>query len=152
MAHYPLNHHMRPIYRFLAALASLYLFLFGIIGIAVTWGESFFGRGSDWVLGLRTNPAAAWLATLAGIVLLAAVVLGGNLFHRVTVLIGWGMCAWAMVMLAMIQTDANIFNVSMVNVLTIVVLGLVVLTAGLYGKVGSREAASLEAAAAHNPR
>jgi hypothetical protein len=152
MAHYPLDHHLRPSYRFLAGLGGLYLLLFGAIGVARTWGDPFFHRGHDWVLGLRTNPAAAWLATLVGLVLLAVVVIGGNVYHRVTLVLGWGLCGFAMVVMAMIQTDANVFNVSMINVITLVVLGLIALIAGLYGRVGTAETAGSEETAAHAAR
>jgi hypothetical protein len=152
MAHYPLNHHLRQTYRFIAGLAGLYLLLFGVIGLGTTWGEPFFHRGSDWVLGLRTNPAAAWLATLAGLLLLAVVLIGGNVFHRVAIVLGWGICGFAMVVMTMIQTDANAFNVSMINVIVLVLLGLAVLTAGLFGKVGPSKAARAETAAEHSSR
>jgi hypothetical protein len=134
MAHYPLDHPMRPVYRLLSGLAGLYLALFGIIGIAVTWGDSLTERGDDWVLGLRTNPAAAWLAAVAGLAVLAAAVIGGNLQHRLAVVLGWGTCGYALLTMAFIRTDANVFNVSMVNVIVLAVLGLVVLAAGLYTK------------------
>jgi hypothetical protein len=149
MAHYPVNHPLRPTYRFFAGLAGLYLLLFGVIGLGETWGDPFFHRGSDWVLGLRTNPAAAWPATLVGLVLLAVVVIGGNVYHRVALVLGWGICGFAMVVMTMIQTDANVLNVSMVNVITFVVLGLIALVAGLYGKVGTPQAAHAEEVAAH---
>ena len=136
MAHYPLNHHLRPTYRFLAGAAGLYLALVGVLGLAGTWGDPFFHRGSDWVLGLRVNPAGSWLTLLAGLLALAAAVTGGNLNHRINLVLGWGLCGYAMVVMALIQTDANVFNVSMVNVIVLVLLGLVLLVAGLYGKVG----------------
>lgn len=136
MAHYPLNHHLRQTYRLLAGAAGLYLVLVGAIGLARTSGDPFFHRGSDWVLGLRINPAASWLILLAGLIVLAATVAGGNLHHRVNLLLGWGLCGYAMVVMALIQTDANVFNVSMVNVIVLTLLGLALLLAGLYGKVG----------------
>ncbi|AGZ46209.1 DUF4383 domain-containing protein [Actinoplanes friuliensis] len=139
MAHYPLNHHLRQPYRWLTAASGLYLTLFGILGIAFTWGDPFFHRGSDWVLGLRTNPAAAWLSTVLGLVVLAAALVGGNLHHRVNLVLGWGILGVAMTLMAMIQTDANVLNVSMVNIIVLTVLGLFVLVGGLYGKVGSDE-------------
>lgn len=139
MAHYPLNHHLRQTYRFFAGLAGLYLLLFGVIGLGRTWGDPFFHRGSDWVLGLRTNPAAAWLATLVGLVLVAVVLIGGNVYHRAVLALGWGICGFAMVVMTMVQTDANVFNVSMINVIVFVVLGLIALVAGLYSKVGEPE-------------
>lgn len=151
MAHYPLNHHLRPAYRALAGAAGAFLILFGVLGIAATWGDPFFHRGHDWVLGLRANPAGAWLATLVGLGILAAVLLGGNVHHHLTVVLGWGLLGVAMVLLALMQTDANILNASMVNVIVLTLIGLVVLTAGLYGKVGSAEAGRAESAQAHNP-
>lgn len=152
MAHYPLNHPLRRTYRFVAALIALYLLLFGVIGIGVTWGDDLFHRGGDWVLGLRTNPATAWLTAVTGLALLAVALLGGNLFHRAAVVLGWGITAYATVVMALIQTDANVFNVSMANVITLLVLGTVVLTAGLYGKVGTTSDADTEAQAAHGAR
>jgi hypothetical protein len=152
MAHYPLNHHLRRTYRFFATLAGLYLLLFGALGLARTWGDPFFDRGTDWVLGLRTNPAAAWLATAAGAILLAAILLGGNTYHRVALVLGWGICGYAMLTMAFLQTDANVVNASMINVIVLTVLGLIVLTAGLYGKVGTAAAARAEDDAAHTGR
>ena len=148
MAHYPLNHPLRPVFRFLALLAGVYLALVGAIGLGVTAGEPFFDRGSDWVLGLRTNPAAAWLTLLLGVVLLAAVLFGRNVYHQVTLVLGWALAGYAMVTMALIQTDANVLNVSMVNVIVLAGLGLIVLTAGLYGKTGTPDAAQHESAAA----
>jgi hypothetical protein len=150
MSHYPLNHHLRPLYRFLAGAAGLYLLAFGVIGIAMTWGDPFFNRGPDWVLGLRTNPAASWLGALAGLIILGAALAGGNLLHRVSLLMGYGVCGFAIVVMTMIQTDANVLNVSMANVIVLIVIGLVVLVAGLYGKVGSADASRAEAEAAHS--
>lgn len=139
MAHYPINHHLRQPYRVLTGVAGLYLALFGVLSVASTWGDPFFHRGSDWVLGLRTNPAAAWLSTAAGLIILLAALLGGNLHHRVNIVLGWGIIGVAMALMATIQTDANVLNVSMVNIIVLTLLGLFILLGGLYGKVGSAE-------------
>jgi len=149
MAHYPLNHPLRPLYRFLAFLAAAYLTLFGAISLGVTAGDPFFHRGSEWVLGLRTNPATAWIALVVGLVLLVGVVLGRNIYAQVAILVGWGLPAYAMFLMAVIQTDANVFNASMINVVVLTILGLVVLTGGLYGKVGTAAEARAESQAAH---
>jgi hypothetical protein len=135
MAHYPVDHHLRPLYRFLGGAAGIYLVLFGLISLIMTWGDPIFHRGGDWALGLRTNPAAAIVGLLAGAVVVGAALLGGNLHHRVNIVLGWALMAFATAVMAVIQTDANIFNVSMINVIVVMSLGLVVLTAGLYGKV-----------------
>ncbi|MBL7254758.1 DUF4383 domain-containing protein [Paractinoplanes lichenicola] len=136
MAHYPLNHPLRPLYRTLAFLAAAYLTLFGAIGLGVTAGDPFFHRGADWVLGLRTNPATAWVSLLLGLALLVAVVVGRNLYHQVTLVLGWVLAGLAMIVMAVLQTDANVLNFSMINVVVLAGLGLVVITAGLYGKIG----------------
>jgi hypothetical protein len=139
MAHYPLNHHLRQPYRWLTAAAGLYLTLHGILGVASTWGDPFLHRGSDWVLGLRTNTAAAWLMTVIGLIVLVAALLGGNVHHRVNLVAGWSILVLAMVLMTMIQTDANVLNVSMANIIVLTLLGLFVLVGALYGKVGSEE-------------
>ncbi len=149
MAHYPLNHHLRQAYRALAGAAGLYLALAGIFGIAASWGNDFLGRGGgEWVLGVRTNPGGAVLTTLIGAAILAAAALGGNLHHRVNLVLSWAVIAIATIMLALLRTDANILDFSMVTVIVWIVLGLVVLTAALYGKVGSEKNQRTEAKAA----
>ncbi|HEY0532021.1 MAG TPA: DUF4383 domain-containing protein [Actinoplanes sp.] len=150
MAHYPLNHHLRQSYRFGAFLAGAYLLVTGVIGLAATWGDSFFGHdGHHWSLGLRVNPAGSWLLTVLGLVIVAATVIGGNVHHRVTLVAGWALFGIAVLILATMQTDANAVDASMINVLVLLILGIITLTAGLYGKVGSSEAARAEEAAAH---
>jgi len=135
MAHYPVNHNLRGIYRGIAALAGLYLMAVGIVGIIGTAGDGFFSRGPHWSLGLRTNPAHAWLALLAGAAIVATAAIGRNLHHRASMLLGWGLLGFAIFALAVMQTDANVFNFSIVNVVVLLLIGLLVLAAGLYGKV-----------------
>jgi hypothetical protein len=150
MAHYPLNHHLRQTYRFVAFLAGAYLLVTGVIGLAASWGDPFFGQhGHHWSLGLRVNPAGSWLLAVLGLIVVAATVVGGNVNHQVTLVAGWAMCGIAVLIMATMQTDANAVDASMINVLVLLILGIVTLTAGLYGKVGSRRAAEAEEAAEH---
>jgi len=142
MPHYPLNHHLRQPYRFLAFLAGAYLLVAGVVGLVATWGEPFFDRGHDWSLGLRVNPASAWLIAILGLVIVGATLIGGNVHHHVTLVLGWGMCGLAILIMATLQTDANVLHASMTNVLALLILGLITLTAGLFGKVGDTRAAS----------
>jgi hypothetical protein len=135
LAHYPVNHHLRGAYRTLAGLAGLYLVVFGVIGLALTWGQPFFHRGGDWILGMRTNPAMSVVGLLTGIVIVGAALIGGNLHHRVNLVLGWGLLAFAVAAMAVIQTEANILDASMVNIIVSMLLGLVVLSAALYGQV-----------------
>jgi hypothetical protein len=149
MAHYPLNHHLRQTYRFLAFIAGAYLLVTGVIGLVATWGDSFAGRDHNWSLGLRVNPAGAWLLALLGLVIVGATLIGGNVSHQVTLVLAYVMFVIAALLLAVMQTGANFLDASMINVLVLLVLGLVNLLAGLYGKVGSTQAAHAEEAAAH---
>jgi hypothetical protein len=71
------------------------------------------------------------------VILLAIILIGANTFHRMALVLGWAICVYAAFLLAVMQTDVNVFNASMVNVIVLILLGLVVLTAGLYGRVGS---------------
>jgi hypothetical protein len=135
MAHYPVNHRLRGAYRALAAVCGLYLLGYGIAGVIATSGSPFFDRGPHWVLGLRTNPAQAWLLLLLGLVIAAAAIVGGNLHHRVNLLAGWALFVLAIGFMTVMRTDVNVLNYSMVNVVVLLSLGCAVLCAALYGKV-----------------
>lgn len=136
MAHFPLNHHLRQTYRFVAALAGLYLLVAGVIGVLQTAGAPFFDRsGGAWSLGLRVNPAGSWLLVLLGALILAGAVIGGNVHHHLSMVVGWGVLGIAMFVLAAMQTDVNVVHASMVNVIALTVVGLAALLAGLYGKI-----------------
>ncbi|MEJ3742129.1 DUF4383 domain-containing protein [Actinomycetes bacterium KLBMP 9797] len=146
MAHIPVNHPLRPLYRTLAGLIGAYILVFGVIGLIQTWGDPLFDRGDVWVLGLRTNLAFAILSIAYGLVLLGANLLGGNLEHLVNVGAGVLFMFAGMLMMTLMQTDANILNFSMSTVIVSLVFGLLVFTAGLYDKVGSSEEAEAEQA------
>jgi hypothetical protein len=139
MAHIPINHPLRPVYRTLSGLIGLYILLFGIIGYAQTSDLDFFARHGDWVLGLRSNPAFSVLSIIMGAVLLAAAVIGRNLFAYVNLAAGVLFLLAGMAMMTLLQTDANILGFSMSTCIASFVFGLVTLAAGLYGKVGSTE-------------
>lgn len=149
MAHIPVNHPLRPLYRTLAGLIGAYILVFGVIGLIQTWGDPLFDRGDVWVLGLRTNLAFAVLSIAYGLVLLGANLLGGNLGHLVNVGAGVLFMLAGMLMMTLMQTDANILNFSMSTVIVSLVFGLIVFTAGLYDKVGTSEEAEAEDAFRH---
>jgi hypothetical protein len=150
MAHIPVNHPMRPLYRTLSGLIGLYILVFGIIGVIQTAGDPLFDRGDVWVLGLRTNLAFAILSVVYGAVLLLGAVIGGNVEHMVNLGAGLVFILVGLVMMTLMETDANILNFSMVNSIVSFVFGLLVLTAGLYDKVGSSDEVEAEEAHRHN--
>jgi hypothetical protein len=139
MAHTPVNHPLRPLYRVLAGLAGLYVLLFGIVGVVETAGTEPFGQPGAYALGLRTNLAFSVISVVAGVVILAATVIGRNIDYRVNQVAGYAFAGMGMLMLALLQTDANVLNFSVATCVVSFVISLVLLTAGLYSKVGSDE-------------
>lgn len=152
MAHLPVNHPARPAYRVLEAVIGLYILVFGIAGLAVTWGESFFDRGEHWVLGLQTNPAFSLLSIAAGAVLLGGALYGRNVDHFLS-LAGSGVFLLAgLVMMTLLHTEANLLNFAMVNCIVSFLIGLALLLAGMYGKAGPPELAAAEERLRHGER
>jgi len=151
MAHFPVNHHLRPLYRTLAGLAGVYMLVFGIVGFSETSGLPLFTQDqAQWALGLRTNPAFAILSIAAGAVVVIANVIGRNIAHFINQLASIVLVVVGMAMLTLLQTDANIFAFSMANVVVTFILALLVGTASLYDRTGSPDAAHAEEAFRHS--
>jgi hypothetical protein len=146
MAHTPVNHPLRPLYRVLAGLAGLYVLLFGILGVAETAGTELFGHPSAYAMGLRTNLAFSIISVVAGVVILAATLIGRNIDYAVNQIAGYAFAGMGMLMLALLQTDANFLNFSVATCVVSFVISLVLLTAGLYSKVGSEDDVAAEQA------
>src|SRR4029450_1917363 len=108
MAHIPINHPLRPVYRALTGIIGVYVLIFGIVGYAQTSDLPFFTTHGEWVLFLRTNPAFSVLSIVMGSVLLAGVVIGRNLFHFVNIVAGIVFLTAGMAMMVLLQTEANI--------------------------------------------
>jgi len=144
MAHFPLNHPLRPLYRALAGLTGAYIFVFGIVGLTRTVGDTLFARESVWVLGLRTNLAFAIISVVFGGIVLGANLIGGNIGHY-TNLGGAGIFMVAGIgMLGAMQTTVNFLNFSVSTAIVSLVFGIVLLLAGMYDKTGSPESAEAE--------
>jgi hypothetical protein len=139
MAHIPVNHPARLLYRVLAAIAALYILVFGIVGVVTTWGEPLFGRGDDWVLGLRTNLAFALTSVIFGIIVLVGAVHRTNVGHVMNLTAGVVFLVTGLLMMSLLQTDANFLNFSMSTVIVSLVFGLLFLATGLYDKIGPPE-------------
>ncbi|MGC9667967.1 DUF4383 domain-containing protein [Planosporangium sp. 12N6] len=144
MAHIPINHPLRPLYRALSGLIGLYVLLFGIIGFISTHNLDFFARHGEWVLGLLTNPAFSVLSIITGAIVLAGAVIGRNVFVALNLAGGAIFLIAGMAMMALLRTDANFLSFSMVNCVMSFIFGMVFFAAGLYGKVGPTEAADAE--------
>jgi glucose uptake protein GlcU len=137
MAHFPVNHPARPLYRLFSGLVGLYILVFGIFGVVETWGETLFARDGHFVLGLRTNLAFALVSVVFGaFLLLGASRRRGNLGHYMNLTAGVVFLVTALAMMTVLQTDANILNFSMSTVIVSMIFGLLLLATGLYDKVG----------------
>jgi hypothetical protein len=135
LSHLPVNHHLRPLYRVLAALCGLYVLAFGIGAVTHAAGFDFFAReGLPTVLGLRGNRAFALLSIVAGLVLVAAAVLGGNIDRWVNLVGGVVFLSAGMAMMTLMQTGLNLLGFTMTTCIVSFSIGLVLFAAGLYGR------------------
>jgi hypothetical protein len=139
VAHIPVNHPARPLFRAFAGLIGLYVLVFGVVGVAVTWGEPLFGRGDDRVLGLRANLAFALVSVVFGMIILVGAVHRGNLGHYLNLAVGVVFMVTALAMMTVLQTGLNFLNFSMSTVIVSMLFGLTFLVTGLYDKVGTAE-------------
>jgi glucan phosphoethanolaminetransferase (alkaline phosphatase superfamily) len=139
-SHLPVNHPLRPFYRFLALLAGLYVLIFGIIGFSKTHSSALFTQNHSenaWVLGLRTNSGFALISIIAGAIIVVASVMGRNIDRFVNLWGGLFFMIVGMAMLLVLQTNANFLSFSMSNCAASFIIGVVLYSAGLYGKTGT---------------
>ncbi|MBQ0892825.1 DUF4383 domain-containing protein [Micromonospora purpureochromogenes] len=139
MAHTPVNHPARPIYRAIGGLVGLYLVVFGVLGVIASAGNDLLAQDDTKVLGQGTNLGFSLLSILLGIVVLAGTVIGRNLDVAINQFLAYGLMVLGLAELAFLQTDANIGNFSIFTVIVVLTLSLVLLMAGMYGKVGTDE-------------
>lgn len=141
MAHFPVNHPLRPTYRAIGGLTGLYLVVFGILGLIETSGEEFFAQNDAEALWQGTNLGHSVISVAVGLIILIGVGIGRNLDVAVHKLFGYGLVAVGLASLALMRTDANYLNFTMATVIVTMVLGLVLLVAAMYGKAGTEEQA-----------
>src|SRR5215475_15810717 len=91
MAHNPVNHHLRPLYRVLGFVAGAYLVVFGIVGLIQTSGEDATGANDKLVLGQGANLVLSVIMLIVGAIVLVATVLGRNLDTAADKYLGWAL-------------------------------------------------------------
>ena len=92
MAHNPVNHPLRPIYRALGGLAGVYLVVFGDRRPdRRPPATSFFGQHDDRVLGQGSQPLWSIISLILGAIVLVATVIGRNIDVAVDKYLGWGL-------------------------------------------------------------
>lgn len=137
MAHIPINHPLRPLYRTLAALVGLYCLVFGVAGVVRTSADgigTFQREGLPRVLNLPVNQAFAVVSIVVGLAVLVASVVGRNLDHYVDVAAGVTYLVVALAMMTLQRTDANVLGFTVGTCIVWLLFGLVTLMAGLYTK------------------
>lgn len=141
MAHNPINHPARPIYRALGALTALYLVVFGGVGLLQTSGTEFFAQDDTLVLGQGSNLGYSVVSLVLGAVILAGIGIGRNVDTAVNKWLGYGFMVLGLACLTFLRTDVNVLNFSVTTCVVAMLIGLVLLMAGFYGKVGTEEEA-----------
>jgi hypothetical protein len=141
MAHFPVNHPLRPTYRALGGLAGLYLIVFGVLGLIETSGDEVFAQNDAEALWQGTNLGHSVISIAAGVIILIGVGVGRNIDAAIHKWFGYGLAALSLAGLAVMRTDANYLNFTMPTVIVTMVLALVLLMAGMYGKLGTDEQA-----------
>ncbi|WP_327032949.1 DUF4383 domain-containing protein [Micromonospora ureilytica] len=141
MAHTPVNHPARPIYRAIGGLTGLYLVVFGVLGIIASTGNEVLAQDNTRVLGQGTNLGFSLLSVLLGIVVLVGTGLGRNIDVAISQWLAYGLMVVSLAGLAFIRTDANFFNFSITTVMVVMTAALVLLMVGMYGKVGTEDEA-----------
>jgi len=150
--HLPINHRLSGFYRFLAALAGIFLLVFGIVGAVQTGGDPLFDRGDVSALGLRTNLAFSLLSIVVGAIVLLGAFIGGNLAHYLNLLAGGVFWLSGLAMLVLLQTEANKLNFQVSTCVVSFLIGTLLVLAGLYGKSGTAEEERAEDEFRHSGR
>src|SRR5574342_222246 len=138
VAHIPINHPLRPLYRVMAGACGAYVLSFGIAGLARAWWLASFAQdGRPSARGLHVNPAFAVLSITVGLVVLTGAVIGRNVDHFINLSGGVVFLTAGLAMMTLLRTDLNLLGFTMTTCIVSFVLGLVMFTAGLYGKTGT---------------
>jgi Domain of unknown function (DUF4383) len=135
MAHNPVNHPLRPIYRALGFLAGAYLVVFGIVGLIQTSGHDFTGKTGVRVLGQEGNLLWSIIALILGAIVVIATVIGRNADAEADRLLGWGLLVVGSYGLATARTDADFLGFSVSTVVVTYLVGLMLILTSLYSKV-----------------
>jgi len=152
MAHIPVNHPLRPLYRALGALAGVYLVLFGIVGLIVNAGDDFFAVTAERVLGQGANMFASVISLVTGAIVLIATAIGRNVDTSAYKFLGWGVLVVGSYGLATARIDANFLGFTISTVVVDYLVGLALVLASLYITSGSEAESRAEQAAAHASR
>ncbi|MFI6875632.1 DUF4383 domain-containing protein [Streptomyces sp. NPDC050400] len=131
--HLPVDQRLGQVYRSCAGLVGVFLVAFGILGLTDRIG--FFATGGNTTLGLSTNGALSVLSLMAGCILLAAAVRGGNAASTVNMALGIAFLLAGFASLFALDSRFNVLNLRMQKALFRFEVGLLLMTGGMYGRV-----------------
>ncbi|MGV4988011.1 DUF4383 domain-containing protein [Streptomyces sp. NPDC001709] len=133
--HLPVDHRLNTVYRVGAGLIGAFLVVFGVLGLINHIG--FFDTGGNAVAGLNTNGTLSVLSIVVGAILLAGMVIGGNVASTLNMVFGVLFLLNGFLFLGLLDTPNNFLAFKIQNVLFSFVVGLLLMTFGMYGRVGS---------------
>jgi len=137
LAHIPINHHLRGLWRAVAALSGLYLVALGIYGIVETSGLELFAQDDlPKVFGQQLNPASSGMVLVLGGIAVIVTVLGRNLDHFGNFWCGQALILSTLLSMAVLRTDANVLGFNMTSVIVLMSIGTLILASSLYAKIG----------------
>ncbi len=138
MAHFPVNHQLRPLYRVLAGLCGIYVLAFGITALVQVRDRPFFARTDlPSVLGLHANRAFAILSVVAGAIIVIGAIIGHNTDYWINIACGAVFLLAGLVMLTLLRTEFDFLGFTVTTCIVSFVIGVILALAGLYGRVGS---------------
>jgi hypothetical protein len=135
MAHNPVNHPLRPLYRAISAVVGIYLLLFGVVGLITTSGDDATGVAPDRILGQGGNLIWSILSLIIGAIVLLASIVGRNIDMAVDKYLGWTMLVIGSYGLATGRTDADFLGFTVSTVVVTYLIGIVLILSSLYLKV-----------------
>lgn len=151
--HLPINHPLRSFWRVLAFFTGAYILVFGIVGYI-----SASDAGLDWfaqdnlpsALWLKANPAFSLMSIIMGAIVVLATLIGRNVDRYVNFVLGTVQLLVGIVMLGLQRTDLNYLGFGVATCIASFILGMILITAALYGRVGSVAEADAEEIRRHN--
>jgi hypothetical protein len=151
MAHTPVNHPLRPLYRLLGFLCGAYLVVFGVVGFITVGGDGLLGTPADRILGQGGNLLWSIVALIIGAVVILATVVGRNLDQVAYQYLGWALLVIGSYELATSRTDANFLKFTISTVVVTYLIGTILIAASMYTKVvpNGQAGASRESREAH---
>ncbi|MER6027991.1 DUF4383 domain-containing protein [Streptomyces sp. NPDC001851] len=133
--HLPVDHKLNTVYRIGAGLIGAFLVAFGILGLINHIG--FFDTGGNSVAGLNTNGTLSVLSIAVGAILLAGMVIGGNVASTLNMVFGVLFLLAGFLTLGLLDSNYNFLAFRIQNVFFSFIVGLLLMTFGMYGRVGS---------------